>query len=174
MDKIWNLYENLNEIVYAADIHSYELCYVNKKARESFGIESLEEIQHKKCYEVFQNRSTPCEICTNDKLKEGEYYEWIYFNPVVGKKFALKDTLLKDGERESRLELAIDMSVQEEQKKTIQEFEDNEALVNKALRYALSAKTPTQSLQLLLEYIGEKLQCERAYIFESKDCYVFK
>ena len=51
MEKIWEFYENLNEIVYTADMDSYELIYMNSKAREVYGYSSDSEFKGKKCYE---------------------------------------------------------------------------------------------------------------------------
>lgn len=39
MSEIWEFYENLNEIVYAADMNTYEILYMNPKACEVFEVE---------------------------------------------------------------------------------------------------------------------------------------
>ena len=59
MEKIWEFYENLDEYVYVADIDSYELVYMNRKAREAFNVQSAKCFMGKKCYEVLQQCSTP-------------------------------------------------------------------------------------------------------------------
>ena len=53
--KIWEFFENMNECVYASDIDTDELVYMNKKALRMYGIHSLDEISGKKCYEVLQH-----------------------------------------------------------------------------------------------------------------------
>ena len=53
--KIWEFFENMNECVYASDIDTDELVYMNKKALRMYGIHSLDEIAGKKCYEVLQS-----------------------------------------------------------------------------------------------------------------------
>ena len=67
--KIWEFFENMNECVYASDIDTDELVYMNKKALRMYGIHSLDEIAGKKCYEVLQHCSAPCAVC-NNKQKE--------------------------------------------------------------------------------------------------------
>ena len=57
--KIWEFFENMNECVYASDIDTDELVYMNKKALRMYGIHSLDEIAGKKCYEVLQHCSAP-------------------------------------------------------------------------------------------------------------------
>ena len=33
MKKIWDFFENMNELVYVSDMDTYEILYMNKKAR---------------------------------------------------------------------------------------------------------------------------------------------
>ncbi|MBO5056290.1 MAG: sensor domain-containing diguanylate cyclase [Lachnospiraceae bacterium] len=167
MEKIWEFYENLNEIVYTADMDSYELIYMNSKAREVYGYSSDSEFKGKKCYEVLQGCSCPCAICNNRSLRQGYFEEWQYYNPVLGKTYGLKDTMVMDEGKRFRMEIAIDMSIQEQQSKTIREFSDNEAMINEGLKIALSAPTPEESIKILLEYLGHALKSERVYIFEG-------
>lgn len=167
MDKIWKFYENLDEIVYVSDMDTYEIEYLNKKALTVLGLSSLEEVKGKMCYEVLQNCSTPCEFCTNHCLKEGDFYEWQHTNKIIDKKYALKDTMLEQDGRRLRIELAIDLSVQDAQKHTIEDYIKNETMINEGLRISLSEPTPEKSLQALLKYIGQQLKSERTYIFES-------
>ena len=39
--KIWEFFENMNECVYASDIDTDELVYMNKKALRMYGIHSF-------------------------------------------------------------------------------------------------------------------------------------
>lgn len=36
MSKVWEFFENMNEAVYASDVDTYELLYLNKAARDLF------------------------------------------------------------------------------------------------------------------------------------------
>lgn len=36
MSKVWEFFENMNEAVYASDVDTYELIYLNKTARNLF------------------------------------------------------------------------------------------------------------------------------------------
>ena len=60
MKKIWEFFENMDEVVYVSDVDSYDLVYMNKKALELYGFQSLGELAGKKCYEILQNSSSPC------------------------------------------------------------------------------------------------------------------
>lgn len=173
MKKIWDFYENMNEVVYVADMDTYDIVYLNKYGREKMGITCMEDVVGQPCYKVLQKCSSPCSVCTNDKLKPGEFYEWKYYNELLGRTYTLKDTMLEQDGKRYRLEMAIDISAQEEQEQAIREYTSNEALVNEALRLALSEPTPTKSINVLLKYLGESLKSERIYIFEETPEHTF-
>ncbi len=166
--RIWEFFENLNELVYVSDMDTHKVVYMNKKTLEVFGYKKLEDVVGRKCYEVVQNSLTPCSICNNSTLKAGEFQEWNYYNPVLKRHFMLKDTMVEEEGRRYRIEMAIDVTTQEKQRDTIHHFEDMETMVNEGIRIALQAKTPDKSIDVILEYLGKALHGERTYIFEKK------
>ncbi len=167
IEKMWEVYENLNEIVYVSDVDTYQLKYMNRKAREMFGNVSIEQLQNSKCYEILQGCNAPCSICTNDKINVGEFYEWTYYNPVISKKILLKDTIFEENGKRYRMEIAIDMGEQQQQEQLLKSFVNNEMLVNEGLKIALAEENPEKSIISLLEYLGKAFNGGRAYIFEE-------
>lgn len=169
MQKIWEFFENMNEFVYVSDMDSYEPIYMNKKALKQFGFNSLEELKGRKCYEVIQRCSSPCAICNNSLLAPGEFKEWQFFNPVVKKQFMLKDTMIVDGEHRYRMEIAFDITAQEQQANIIRSYHNIETLVNEGIRLAMQAPDPDGTIDIILEYLGRALGGERTYIFEKNE-----
>lgn len=167
MSKVWEFFENMNEAVYASDVDTYELIYLNKAARNLFHFKDKAAYKGKKCYEALQQCSSPCAMCTNNRLKPDEFYEWSRFNPLVRRSFLLKDTMVIDDGRRIRIEIAIDLDIQEMTKKTFSQFTDTEALINEGLRCALAEETPEQSINTLLQYLGQMFHSDRVYIFEK-------
>ncbi len=167
MSKFWEIYENLREVVYVTDVDTYEVIYINRYGREVLKVPDVEKLKGRPCYEVLQKCSSPCAICTNDKLKPGEFYEWRHYNGLLGKTYLIKDTIVEMDERRYRLEVAIDIGETDRQKKELKEFESNEMLVNEALRLALAEPTPEKSIEVLLKYLGQSLRSDRVYIFEG-------
>lgn len=167
MKKIWDFFENLNEYVYVSDMDSYEIVYMNKKTRETYGFHSMEEVIGKKCYEVLNGCNAPCAVCNNHELVAGHFREWRYFNPLLHKTLELKDTMMEDNGRRYRIELAMDVSAQERQNNMIQSYQNLELLANEGLRIALQAPTPDKSIDVILEYLGKALKGERTYVFEK-------
>lgn len=163
MQHIWDFFENMNECVYVSDPDTYELVYMNKKLRDLCGFKSCEELSGRKCYEITQNCSAPCVICNNDKLREGSFREWNYYNPIFDKHFALKDTLVVDNGKRYRLEIAIGIGADRQGGKFVS-YRNMEALVNEGLRVALQADSPDKSIQIELEYLGKALE-RSTYIY---------
>lgn len=173
MKNLWDFYENMDEVVYVSDMDTYEMIYMNRYGREKLGISSMEDLKGKPCYKILQNGSSPCTMCTNDRLKQGEFYEWTYSNHLLGRTYTLKDTMLEQGEKRYRFEMAIDTGIQEQRELAVREYTTNEALVNEALRLALSEPTPEKSIEVLLRYVGSSLKSERIYIFEETPEHTF-
>ena len=167
MENIWEFFENMNELVYVSDVDTYEFVYMNKRALSICGLTSLEETKGKKCYEVLQNASVPCEICNNKELVPGQFKEWRYYNPVYNMHSLINDTLIETDGRRLRIEIAVDISNDTKQNEHIHDYQNREALINEALRTALQASDPHVSIKIAIEYMGKALDCERVYIFEK-------
>ena len=172
MDKlqnVWNFFHNLDESVYAADVETHELVYLNRKALDILGLKSLDEVKGKKCYEVLQGFTSPCDFCNNDSLSVGQFKSWRHNNPVIGKYFILKDTLIEDPEtkRKYRFEITVDITENRVQYEIIQAYQDMEALANEGLKKAVATESPDESINIILEHLGTALSAERTYIFEE-------
>lgn len=166
MDKFFDVFDNLNELVFAADVDSYELVYMNKLSMKMSGFSSRDDYAGKKCYNVIQGCSSPCTMCKNRELTVGSFVEWQYYNPKMDKYLLMKDTLVETGGRRLHFELAIDITEQERRSDLFRDYQDLEKIVNNGIRLALNEPVPDRSLDIILEYIGMALNGERTYIFE--------
>jgi diguanylate cyclase (GGDEF)-like protein len=169
MGAVWMFFENMDEIVCVSDVKSHEIIYMNRFAMDQFGITSPSEYRGKKCYELMLGGTGPCSICTSNKLRPGQFKEWQYYNPLLEKEFMVKDSMVVEKGRLYRVEIAIDMNSKNVQQATIQSYMNNESLLNEALRLSLSSTSSEESIEILMEYVGKSLKCERFYIFEEKN-----
>lgn len=162
----WEHLENWKELVYVADVQTFELVYMNAAARKAF---SLENYQGKTCYGVLQKLPKPCAFCTNYKLKNpGDCYEWIYRNPVLQRVMALKDTLIEHQGRLYRMEIAAE-TCGETLSLPDSSLVRQESFVNECLMVTHSTADPHQSLQRMLRYLVDHTGCDGAYIHEVRD-----
>ena len=135
MGDIWGFFENINEIVYVADIETYEMIYMNRKAMEVFGIGSLEEVKGQPCYRILRGGDAPCTFCGRCGSDKG-CSEQQYYHRRLDRHFLLRSTLLTEGGRRCRLEMALDISDHEQQKSMVQSVQNLEAIINEGLRVA--------------------------------------
>ena len=175
LKNICTFFQNLNEYVYASDIETNELVYLNHKAMDAFGVKNTDEIRGRKCYEVLQGSSIPCGMCTNCQLSTGSFVEWRHYNPVLGRHLLLKDTLVEDAEtgRKYRVEIAIDVTSdfteERRQDAVVKMYQEMEMLANRSMKAAIAAETPDESIHIILEHLGKFLNGERTYIFERNE-----
>lgn len=110
MEFLLDFFEKLDEMVYISDPESYEILYMNQHLRESLGYGSSEAYVGRKCYQVLQGSDQPCSFCTNSMLRSGEMISWTHKNPLLGKHYLLKDSLVHYNGRQYRIEIAIDIN----------------------------------------------------------------
>ena len=51
---IWQFFENMNEYVYATDIETHEIVYMNRKTLQAYGLQSLEDEKEKNAMKYYR------------------------------------------------------------------------------------------------------------------------
>lgn len=159
--------DNLQELVYIADMETYELLYYNRALAEEFHIPQR---LHGKCYEILQGRRDPCPFCTNGKLSQDGCYVWKFYNQLVGRHFLLSDSICEFNGRQVRTEIASDIT---EHVLLQEQLDKNLSLQNFINHCARKLYRQDADLPFLIDdvlaAIGEYLQADRAYLFEFSD-----
>ena len=166
MDNIWEFFEDLDEMVYVSDVQTYELVYMNRHLRNALGYQSHKEYTGRPCYAVLQGRDTPCDFCTNQNLEPGKFLSWTHKNPVLGKRFLVKDSAFFYNGRQYRMEMAIDVDADVVCRSPYY-YARSETVLNECLQQIFSSPTPEGSIHNMLSYLGTTFSCDRAYIFEQ-------
>ncbi len=164
MKSVWELFESLDEAVYVSDPESNELVYMNACLRNLLGYRTHKEYRGKKCYEVLQGYSEPCSFCTNRTLTPSSFVSWVHKNPIVNKRFLIKDTLIEEHGKRYRMEIAIDMD--SELHATTHYYPKTEAILNQCLKQLFSTSNPETAVDMMLSYLGKTFHCSRSYVFE--------
>ena len=161
-----SLLNEISELVYVSDPETYELLFVNQTGCQTL---HLENYKHKKCYEVLQGKTSPCEFCTNDRLCDDNFYTWEFTNPSIGRHFLLKDKIIQWHGKTARMEIAFDITERELQKQELKNMLDVQTLITNCVRMLYAVDDLDQTINAVLTQIGEFLVSDRAYIFEIKD-----
>ena len=161
-----SLLNEISELVYVYDPETYELLFVNQTGCQTL---HLENYKHKKCYEVLQGKTSPCEFCTNDRLCDDNFYTWEFTNPSIGRHFLLKDKIIQWHGKTARMEIAFDITERELQKQELKNMLDVQTLITNCVRMLYAVDDLDQTINAVLTQIGEFLVSDRAYVFEIKD-----
>ena len=121
-DTFLTVLNSIDATIYVADMHTYEILFMNKFMVDSFG----GNFSGKICYEVFRNTNKVCDHCTNDTLLDDsgnpkDVVVWEGQNPLTKAWYVNYDRAIKwlDG-RVVRLQIATDITqLKELQKKQI-------------------------------------------------------
>ncbi len=103
---------SMDALVYAADMNTYEVVFLNE-----YGKRLLGDISGKICWQsIQQGQHGPCPFCTNKYLLDGDgkphnQYIWEFQNTATGRWFHIQDRAIQwvDG-RIVRLEIATDIT----------------------------------------------------------------
>ena len=104
--------DSIDAAIYAADMKTHEILFVNKTTRDTFGRDLVGDI----CWKSFRNESGPCRDCNNNQLLDDSgmptgVISWEGRNPITGKWYINYDRAIRwvDG-RFVRLQVAINIS----------------------------------------------------------------
>ena len=156
-ERFTTVLNSIDADIYVADMHTYEILFMNKHMKEAFGTHKKEQT----CWKLTRGRSGPCENCTNDKVLDEKghpsgVYVWEDQNHVTGKWYINYDRAIKwvDG-RYVRIRVATDVT----------QLKQTEAALHKVkaeLEDRVAERTKALSLinQELLKEITEHRQTE--------------
>lgn len=156
-----------NDVTYLSDIENYKLYFVNRKGLEILGDPEMEEWYGRPCYEVLQNRNSPCPFCTNHLLSEESFYEWNFYNEYMKREFVKRGIIVNFNGRKTRMEFAMDVTkICDMERKLKQELDVQKVLVDCALALNRESKEGDESIYAFLTIIRDYYDADRAYIFE--------
>lgn len=162
-ESLETILESMDEIIYVSDPTNYELYYLNPIG---CGLTGVYDYKGQKCYKVLQGKNSPCEFCTNDKLKKDSFYIWERDNQLLNRHYILKDKLIDWRGKWCRMEIAIDISKQEILSQGVREKLDFAENVLACAKVLVEVPDMEQATQQMLALVGEFYQADRAYLFK--------
>ena len=150
-----DILDNMGDVVYLADPVTYELIFLNKKAKQTLGLPVNDNsYKGKKCYKILQNLDEPCPFCTTSKLKPNRNYIWCHTNKVNGKKYILRDSIVLWNNKKCRMEIASEINSEQQIVNILTQRYDVEDLLAKCLKnIALGADYANRYVKVM-EIIG--------------------
>lgn len=157
------LMEELPELIYISDPHTYELLYLNEAGRRAFG--ELSPDGSSRCYRVLQGLEEPCPFCTNDVLGHESFYSWEITNPLTNRHYLLRDKLITWRGRESRIEIAFDLTEKEEERARFAYLATAGETVVECIKRLSENEDTLAAINGALTLMGGVLDADRTYVF---------
>jgi PAS domain S-box-containing protein len=118
-EKLRGILHCMNDGVYIANAQN-EIEYVNPVIEASFG-----DVDGRKCYEYFHDRTEPCPWCKNREVFSGESVTWEWYSNKTGKTYELFDTPLRNPDGSiSKLEIFHDITERNKAEAALRRSED--------------------------------------------------
>lgn len=160
---IHKVLDQIDEIIYIADLENYELLYLNRIGRERFGTPA----PGVKCYEFLQGEEKPCKFCTNRELShlQDKHITWVRQHSAAGN-MLLHDSIIDYGGRPCRMELAISVERYVAEVAAAKQDLAAERKLVKCIENLVLSTDFDAAVNSMLETILEHYSADRAYIFE--------
>ncbi len=155
-----------SDLVYLADIDTYEVLYINNALSVALGNPSDYYLKSTPCYKLFQGLDEPCPFCTNQVINENSTHTWTHHNKLFDKWYTLNDKKIIHEGRNLRLEVARDVNEIMKSKAVLSDLIEEERILVDCVSLLHSQTSPEQAIKKLLEAIATFHEAERAYIFE--------
>lgn len=155
--------DEISELVYVVDIDNYDLLYINKSGKSIF---QINDFKKRKCYDVIHGKEKPCDFCPNAFLNEKSFYVWESFNFVTKRHYILKDKLIPWNGKMTKMEIALDITEQTEQRLVLQKTLEIEKLILDCVKILHQTDKLDDAIQCILEKIGLFLLGDRVYIYQ--------
>lgn len=150
-----------DDVFYVSDPETYDLCLISRDI--TTGGQSMGS-KGKKCYELLQNRSSPCPFCNSSLLSTEQYYIWEHYNQAEKKNFLIKDRLFDWDGRKMRIEVALNIEEPKRAKKVLIENANQQNLMMHWMRCLLNQEKPEEAFGLILEDLKNYFEAESGFI----------
>lgn len=152
---------------YVTDISTYEIKHINRALSNYLKIDG-EQAEGDKCYKVIYSLDKPCDFCNIEKLKTNlnKTLKHYRYNDKLGRYFAMKNSLVTDGDTTLRVEVSYDVT---EEYTQIQAFKQKMELDHAVIECAqtfFGDSNSSKFMQNLLKTVCNYFNANRAYIFE--------
>jgi PAS domain S-box-containing protein len=161
-DRMLLVLDSIPANIYVADLKTYEILFMNKNMRDSFGNNLVGEV----CWHVFRDGSGPCPHCSNSKLIDSqgnptEGVTWEGQNPFTRLWYTNYDRAIRwvNGEL-VRLEISVDIAERKRAEEEIRQRAGELAALQATVLDLTTQHDPEDLLQSIVERAANLLKAE--------------
>ena len=166
MTELFAILNELEDIIYIADIETHELLFLNAAAARILSQKDGDALVGRKCYEVLQGKTSPCEFCTNKFLSRESFYTWEYTNLKYERHLLVKDKLFVWKNKKMRFEIAIDITERQKEKEQIEHDLKTQSVIVESLQILDQEHDLEQAIEKIMGTLGRHHLADRGYVFE--------
>lgn len=159
-------FDDLPEIVYIADIKTYDLLYINKFGLQQLGVFDKEEVIGKPCYQIFRKLNAPCVFCRLASLSSEIFNEWEYMNTLENCNYKIMEKLISYQECSAVLRLALRITGVEMEEEQICDNHRIDEIAMECAKKLQDMNDEREALCETLAILGDRLHGDRVFIFE--------
>lgn len=157
--------DKFDGIAYISDVDTYDFIYINKHFRELLNIKD-DSYFNKKCYEVLQKQSAPCDFCINNKLCVDQGSTFQIQKQILNFPFESQVSLIEWQGRKFRIEFGINFEEYQQQIAVLRDKISTEQLLVKCADTLCRSDDIDNALKIILENVVEFFEADRAYLYE--------
>lgn len=162
------LLDESDSVAYVADMHTFELQYMNAHTKKLFGLAPDDQSYiGQKCYKLLQGMDEPCSFCKKPVMSRNSFYRWEHFNPLLQEHYLVRDKIITVEGKDYHFQLANQATEMFKKQQEVERQLEVERTLLRCIRSLASSSGITQAMDSLLEIVTRFYDGDRCYLFEN-------
>lgn len=162
------LLDESDSVAYVADMHTFELQYMNAHTKKLFGLAPDDQSYiGQKCYKLLQGMDEPCSFCKKPVMSRDSFYRWEHFNPLLQEHYLVRDKIITVEGNDYHLQLANQATEMFLKQQEVERQLEVERTLLKCIRSLESSLSIKEAMDGLLEIVTRFYDGDRCYLFEN-------
>lgn len=162
------LLDESDSVAYVADMHTFELQYMNAHTKKLFGLAPDDQSYiGQKCYKLLQGMEEPCSFCKKPVMSRNSFYRWEHYNPLLQEHYLVRDKIITVDGKDYHLQLANQATEMFLKQIEIERQLEVERTLLRCIRSLESSSSISQAMDSLLEVVTRFYDGDRCYLFEN-------
>lgn len=160
-------FDTMDELIMISDPETYDMIYMNQVAQKVYQIKGPEEYRNRKCYEIQEDRQTPCPACPLNILRQDKFHTVTHHNLKTGLDFLIRDTLVPWRGRTLHFTMALNLQEYVDMDIARNAAVFREASINDVIALGMREEDPDVGIQRMIDRLARYMGAERFFIFEE-------
>ncbi len=162
------LLDESDSVAYVADMHTFELQYMNAHTKKLFGLAADDQSYiGQKCYKLLQGMDEPCSFCKKPVMCRDSFYRWEHYNPLLQEHYLVRDKIITVEGKDYHLQLASQATEMVKKQLEVKRQLEVERTLIRCIHSLESSLGIKEAMDSLLEVVTQFYDGDRCYLFEN-------